>query len=179
MLDLSHQRTDPAACRQSMTRGCGSKSEWAAGLDGLPLTLQRAKAPQGGPMHREARAESWGREKSLHMEKKIRFCVDVHTYASLKAPKPRAVALKSFLLFGLLCSLIPFKVNLAVVHLKTIPILCCLPHTRSTPFLSNSCLTSQLVLQKLSSQLPEISIQELPSGAAAHFHLGLAFVFVL
>lgn len=105
--------------------------------------------------------------------------VCLYTSASLKAPKQRALPLKSFLLFGTLRALIPFKVNLAVVHLKTIPILCCLPHTRSPPFLSNSCLTSQLAPQKLSSQLPDISIQELPSGAAAHFHVGLAFVFVL
>lgn len=27
VLDLSHQRTDPAASRQSMTRGCGSGSK--------------------------------------------------------------------------------------------------------------------------------------------------------
>lgn len=181
MLDLSHQRTDPAASRQSTTRGCGraSKSEWAGRA---PTDPAQGKGPlKEGTCHREAWEESWGRDKPSAMEKKINVCVYVHmcTYASLKAPEQRAVALKSFLLFGLLWSLIPFKVNLAVVHLKTIPILYCLPHTRSTPFLSNSCLTSQLVLQKLSSQLPEISIQELPSGAAAHFHLGLAFVFVL
>lgn len=154
-----------------------------SGLAGLPLTLHRAKGPsrRAHVTGKRPGEESWGRDKPSAMEKKISVCVYVHmcTYASLKAPEQRAVALKSFLLFGLLWSLIPFKVNLAVVHLKTIPILYCLPHTRSTPFLSNSCLTSQLVLQKLSSQLPEISIQELPSGAAAHFHLGLAFVFVL
>lgn len=55
------------------------------------------------------------------------------TSASLTAPKHRAVPLKSFLLLGLLWSLIPFKVNLAVVHLKTIPILYCLPHTDPLP----------------------------------------------
>lgn len=173
-----------------MTRGCGSgsKSKYDGSAGSAPTDPANCRRfLKEGSCHWETWEEfcpllDERRDKSLHMDKQIHVCVCVHTHMYMDASKSthqRAVALRSFLLFGLLCSLIPFKVNLVVVHLKTIPILCCLPHTRSTPFLSNSCLTSQLVLQKLSPQLPDISIQELPSGTAAHFHVGLTFVFAL
>lgn len=69
-------------------------------------------------------------DKSFNTEKKIHMCVCIHLYVcvyiyshvSIKAPQIESSCFKILLLFSLLCSLIPFKVILSVVHLETIAI---------------------------------------------------------
>lgn len=188
VLDLSHAVNWPCCLQAQPDLGLWHWQQikvgwqcWKCSSDPAKCKGSWRRADFTGKLGKSS-APCWIREginPCTRRRKSMSVCAHTCTYASLKSPKQRAVPLKYFLLSATLCSLIPFKANLAVVPLKTIPILCCLPHTRSTPFLSNSCLTSQLVPQKLSSQLPDISIQGLPWGAAAHFHVGLAFVFVL
>lgn len=119
-----------------MTRGwaVAANQPGMAVLEVLTLTPEGAEVLQEGTFHRAAGQSSalcWIREE-INPCTGENPCLCICTHMCMSASL-KALPLKSFLLLGLLWSLIPFKVNLAVVHLKTIPILYCLPHTDPLP----------------------------------------------